>query len=147
MFFLDLTLVIELDSLVLGSSESNSALVKSNQGRIWTTFIECVSATGVALDPAIIFKGKSLQSQWFLEEFKKIADWSFITSENGWTDNDIAISWLENVYLPQTTPLLTDPSDARLLILDGHKSHTSVFLNLPEIVFLLISLLKPWLTS
>ncbi|KJZ73083.1 hypothetical protein HIM_07467 [Hirsutella minnesotensis 3608] len=33
--------------------------------------------------------------------------------------------WLKNVYLPQTAKLLSCDSDARLLILDGHGSHTS----------------------
>jgi hypothetical protein len=81
------------------------------------------------LDPGIIFKGKDLQAQWFIEEFKKIANWHYICSDNSWTDNDIAIRWLEDVYLPQTTPLIANESDARLLILDGHKSHTSVYIS------------------
>jgi hypothetical protein len=59
-----------------------------------------------------------------LEEFRKTADWYYITSPNGWTDDHIAIEWLENVYLPQTQP--TDESDARLIILDGHGSHATV---------------------
>ncbi|RKK08481.1 hypothetical protein BFJ65_g17143 [Fusarium oxysporum f. sp. cepae] len=73
--------------------------------------------------PGIIFKGKELQKQWFLEEFKQIADWYYITSPNGWTDDHIGIEWLERVYLPQTTP--ADDSDARLIILDGHGSHAT----------------------
>jgi hypothetical protein len=83
---------LELDSLVLGSAESNSTLVKASQSRIWTSFIETISATGVALDPAIIFKEKALKSQLFLDEFKTFANWFFITSEIGWTDNEIAVA-------------------------------------------------------
>ncbi|RFN50198.1 hypothetical protein FIE12Z_5542 [Fusarium flagelliforme] len=49
------------------------------------------------------------------------ADWHYITSPNGWTDNHIALEWLKDVYLPQTEP--RDASDARLIILDGHGSH------------------------
>ncbi|RKK11243.1 hypothetical protein BFJ66_g18304, partial [Fusarium oxysporum f. sp. cepae] len=52
-----------------------------------------------------------------------IADWYYITSDNGWTDNHIAVEWLKEVYLPQTQP--ADESDARLVILDGHGSHVS----------------------
>ncbi|KAG6977784.1 hypothetical protein FocnCong_v021676 [Fusarium oxysporum f. sp. conglutinans] len=65
--------------------------------------------------------GKELQKQWFLNEFELIADWHYITSPNGWTDNHIALEWLKDVYLPQTEP--RDASDARLIILDGHGSH------------------------
>ncbi|KAG6979718.1 hypothetical protein FocnCong_v010367 [Fusarium oxysporum f. sp. conglutinans] len=67
--------------------------------------------------------GKELQQQWFIHELKEVADWYYITSDNGWTDNHIAIEWLREVYLPQTQP--EDESDARLIILDGHRSHVS----------------------
>ncbi|KAF5704109.1 hypothetical protein FMUND_12698 [Fusarium mundagurra] len=93
----------------------------SVQSRTWTSFIEAVTATGRALKPRIIFKGKELQKQWFLNEFELIADWHYIASPNGWTDNHIALEWLKDVYLPQTEP--RDASDARLIILDGHGSH------------------------
>lgn len=118
--------VIGLYGLVLGSSATKRAYLKSDQGRGWTTFIEAISVTGELLNPAIIFKGKDLQAQLFLKEFKSIANWHYVCSDNGWTDDDIGVRWLKDVYLPQTIPLLSDESDARLLILDGHKSHPSV---------------------
>ncbi|RYC77984.1 hypothetical protein BFJ63_vAg19142, partial [Fusarium oxysporum f. sp. narcissi] len=111
-----------LDSLVIGSSDpKKKAMLKGVQSRTWTSFIEAVTATGRSLRPGIIFKGKELQKQWFLNEFELIADWHYITSPNGWTDNHIALEWLKDVYLPQTEP--RDASDARLIILDGHGSH------------------------
>ncbi|TVY62619.1 Pogo transposable element with ZNF domain [Fusarium oxysporum f. sp. cubense] len=113
-----------LDSLVIGSSDPRrKAFLKGSQSRTWTTFIEAVTADGRLLKPGIIFKGKELQQQWFIDEFRKIADWYYITSDNGWTDNHIAVEWLKEVYLPQTQP--ADESDARLIILDGHGSHVS----------------------
>ncbi|OBS15625.1 hypothetical protein FPOA_28255 [Fusarium poae] len=113
-----------LDSLVIGSSDpKRKAFLKGSQSRTWTSFIEAVTATGRLLKPGIIFKGKELQQQWFVDELKQVADWYYITSENGWTDNHIAVEWLKEVYLPQTQP--EDESDARLIILDGHRSHVS----------------------
>jgi hypothetical protein len=122
--------LLGLDNLVVGSSDpKRKALLKGPQSRNWTSFIEAITADGRALTPGIIFKGKELQQQWFLEEFRKTADWHYITSPKGWTDNHIAIEWLEKVYLPQTQP--ADESDARLIILDGHGSHATVcFLSL-----------------
>ncbi|OAQ57412.1 transposase [Pochonia chlamydosporia 170] len=115
-----------LDSLVVGSADpKRKALLKGSQTRNWTSFIEAITADGRALTPGIIFKGKELQKQWFVNEFKKIADWHYITSPNGWTDDHIAVERLKRVYLPQTKP--TDESDARLIILDGHGSHATVF--------------------
>ena len=102
------------------------AFLKSPQSRAWTSFIEAGRADGQALTPAIIFKGKELQSQRFLQEFKESANWHFKTSSKGWTDSQIALEWLSAVYLPQTKP--ADESDARLLILDGHNSHATVSL-------------------
>jgi hypothetical protein len=111
--------------LVVGSSDPRKkAFLKGSQSRAWTSFLEAVTATGRLLKPGIIFKGKELQQQWFIEELKEVADWYYITSDNGWTDNHIAVEWLKEVYLPQTQP--EDESDPRLIILDGHRSHVSV---------------------
>ncbi|KAJ0132716.1 Uncharacterized protein HZ326_24203 [Fusarium oxysporum f. sp. albedinis] len=113
-----------LDSLAIDSSDPRrKAFLKGSQSCTWTTFIEVVTADGRLLKPGIIFKGKELQQQWFIDEFRKIADGYYITSDNGWTDNHIAVEWLKEVYLPQTQP--ADESDARLIILDGHGSHVS----------------------
>ncbi|RKK77648.1 hypothetical protein BFJ71_g16682 [Fusarium oxysporum] len=73
-----------LDSLVIGSSDPRrKAFLKGSQSRTWTTFIEAITADGRLLKPGIIFKGKELQQQWFRDEFRKIADWYYITSDNG----------------------------------------------------------------
>ncbi|KAJ4175462.1 hypothetical protein NW767_15841 [Fusarium falciforme] len=118
-----------LDSLVIGSSDpKKKAFLKGSQSRTWTSFLEAATATGRLLKPGIIFKGKELQQQWFIDELKEVADWYYITSDNGWTDNHIAVEWLKQVYLPQTQP--EDESDARLIILDGHRSHVSVRIRL-----------------
>ncbi|KAM5527204.1 transposase [Fusarium oxysporum f. sp. phaseoli] len=67
-----------LDSLVIGSSDPRrKAFLKGSQSRTWTTFIEAVTADGRLLKPGTIFKGKELQQQWFIDEFRKIADWYY----------------------------------------------------------------------
>ncbi|KAG6989068.1 hypothetical protein FocnCong_v021008 [Fusarium oxysporum f. sp. conglutinans] len=72
----------------------------------------------------VIFKAKSIQEQLFKKDFlAKHPGWHVTFSENGWTSNDIAVEWLGKVFLPQTQP--EDPADGRLLIVDGHGSHTS----------------------
>ncbi|KAK8036838.1 transposase [Apiospora phragmitis] len=112
-----------LDRLVVGSSDlKQKALLKGAQTRAWTSFMGAVTADGRALKPGIIFKGKDLQKQWFVEQFRSIVDWYYITSPNGWTDHHIAIEWLKQVYLPQTKP--ADEGEGRLIILDSHESHT-----------------------
>jgi hypothetical protein len=57
-----------------------------------------LGALGVALNPLIIFRAKSIQEQWFKKDFlAKHPSWHVTFSENGWTSNDIAIEWLEKV--------------------------------------------------
>ena len=83
-----------INGLVIGSSKSNanSIPVKTVNARTWTSIIECISATGVTLDPLIIFKAKSIQEQWFKREFLVKHLSQYVTfSENRWTNNNIAI--------------------------------------------------------
>ncbi|KAF5698068.1 hypothetical protein FMUND_15205 [Fusarium mundagurra] len=113
-----------LDSLVVGNNDpQRKAFLKGLQSRVWTSFLETMTADGRLLKPGIIFKGKELQQQSFIDELKEVADWYYITSDKGWTDNHIAVEWLKEVHLPQTQP--EDESDSRLIILDGHRSHVS----------------------
>lgn len=132
------------NGLVIGSSECKGRRlvpIKASTSRTWTSIIECVSATGVLLEPTIIFKGATIQDQWFRDSFARShPTWHTTVSENGWTSNDIAVEWLERVFLPQTDT--GDPSDTRLLVLDGHGSHTTdefittCFLNNVHLLFL-----------
>jgi hypothetical protein len=58
--------------------------------REWVTVIECTNATGWALPPCVIFKGKVFIESWFdsLPE-----DWRFEVSPNGWTSDEIGLRW------------------------------------------------------
>lgn len=114
--------------MVLGSAATKKTLIKSSQDRAWVTIIEAGTAAGHLLDPGIIFKGKNTQGQWFEKAMAtKVPNWAVITSPNGWSSNEIAVRWLEDVFVPQMDEIRgEDQSDAVLLILDGHKSHTSV---------------------
>jgi len=111
------------NGLVVGSSmrDKKSVYVKQNGKRTWTTMLECISQDGRVLPPGVIFKGQDLQKQWFKDQFDK--DWYVAVSSNGWTSNDLAVGWLEEVFIPRTEP--EDPSEPRLLICDSHGSHTT----------------------
>jgi hypothetical protein len=77
---------------------------KQPGSRAWTSFIECISATGQALKPLVIFKGKTVQQQWFPTDIDKYDNWQFTASDNGWTSDKTAFEWLEKVFIPSTTP-------------------------------------------
>ncbi|KAL5612103.1 hypothetical protein BROUX41_000349 [Berkeleyomyces rouxiae] len=109
------------NGLVLGSAEGTTLLKKQPGSRVWTSLIECVSATGDTLPPLVIFKGKTIQQQRFPLDLGPFATWKFTVTENGWTSDSTAIQWLQEIFIPSTQP--SDPSEPRLLILDGHGSH------------------------
>jgi DDE superfamily endonuclease/helix-turn-helix, Psq domain/Tc5 transposase DNA-binding domain len=86
--------------------------------REWVTAIECISASGWALPPCIIFKCKTYDQSWG-DNLPR--DWHFEVSPNGWTSDEIGLRWLENVFIPSTSS--RTKGKYRLLILDGHGSH------------------------
>jgi hypothetical protein len=114
-----------LNGLVVRSSQVNpkSVPIKGNQNRAWTSFVECINAQGRSLTPLVIFKAASIQHQWFANDLDE--NWQITYSENGWTSNDINQEWLERIFIPETQFLLADESDIRLLVVDGHGSHTT----------------------
>jgi DDE superfamily endonuclease len=61
------------NQLVIRTSSTKYAYIKSPENREWVSIIETVSP-----------------------------DFLFTTSENGWTSNDIGLRWLDEVFLPKT---------------------------------------------
>lgn len=86
--------------------------------REWATAIEAISASGWALPPCIIFKGKVFIEGWF---HSLPGDWLFEVSPNGWTSDEIGLQWLQKIFIPST--ITRTKGKYRLLILDGHGSH------------------------
>jgi hypothetical protein len=54
-----------INELVIGlfKQNPNTGPIKTTNTQIWTSIVECIPAVGVALDPLIIFKAKSIQDQ------------------------------------------------------------------------------------
>jgi hypothetical protein len=69
----------------------------------------------------IIFSGKVHQSQWYQEID---SNWLIGLSDNGWTNNELGLLWLERIFEKHTTARTV--GRYRLLILDDHASHESV---------------------
>ena len=84
-----------------------------------TTIIECVSGSNKAIDPLIIFKGKQHQRSWYTDGPKEGA--FFAVSENGWTNTNLALYWIQHVFDRQTKEQAGQ--GYRLLLIDGHSSH------------------------
>jgi hypothetical protein len=88
------------NGLVVGSVHTRFVQKKQPGSKAWTSFIECISALGKSLFPLVIFKGKSVQQQWFMTSLNEFKGWKFTATENGWTTNDTALEWLQTVFIP-----------------------------------------------
>ena len=104
---------------VLMPSSMKKVWVKQQKRNTWTTIIECVSAEGNYLPPVVIWQGKSVQQQWFPDDLIQFDKWKFSASTNGYSNNDIGLKWLIDVFLSRTQ---YGRLDWRLLVIDGHKT-------------------------
>jgi hypothetical protein len=85
----------------------------------WTTLVQGVSAIGRVIPPFLIFAGKVLISNWFTKDLPR--NWVIHVSPTGWTNNDLALAWLEH-FDTHARPV----GAYRLLIINGHESHCSI---------------------
>lgn len=102
------------------------AKVIQDGNREWVTVLASVCADGSSLPYAIIYaaKNSNIQDNW-VNDMDPEEDVAFVaSSESGWTDNELGLAWLRDVFQPNTK--LKAGRSWRLLILDGHGSHMTV---------------------
>lgn len=90
--------------------------------REWVTAVECINSSGWCLPPMVIFKGKVHLSAWF-ENAEIPPEWRLAISSNGWTTNELGLVWLKEVFQAHTITKVV--GKYRLLVLDGHNSHST----------------------
>jgi hypothetical protein len=105
--------------VVTNSDRSGRAITIQLGNRNWVTAIECVSAAGWVLPPMIIMQGKVHQSPWYTNLPQ---DWVIAVSDNGWTTNELGVQWIKH-FNSHTEDRAKGVY--RLLIVDGHASHTT----------------------
>ena len=90
--------------------------------RAWITVLACICGDGSALPPGIIFESKNstIQSSW-VEQIEPGVHTAVVSSSpTGWTNNDIGLAWLKQVFDRHTKQKAR--RKYRLFILDGHGS-------------------------
>ncbi|KAL8300776.1 hypothetical protein RB593_010230 [Gaeumannomyces tritici] len=105
---------------VVRSALTKAAEVKESDCTTWVTILEAVTATGARLTPVVVFTGLTLQAQWFPDQFPA---WKYDHTVTGWSNSEIALRWLCEVYLPETKP---SDNAWRLLVIDEHTTHVTV---------------------
>ena len=89
--------------------------------RTLVTAIECISADGRCLDPLIVWPAVTHRSTWTTHP---TPGWHFACSKTGYTDTHISLSWMQNVFDPQTRERAG--CQPRILINDGFGTHESL---------------------
>ena len=112
--------VVQKVKVMISKYEFGGKYMTQCGNRDWISLIECVSSDGRVPKPWIIFKAKLKQKAWF----EALGDrGSIATSENGWTNNEIGLDWLQGCFDLETLP--TQKGEYRMLCIDGHASHIS----------------------
>jgi hypothetical protein len=130
--------VISTAKVITGTNRGKPVSVQPGN-REWATVIDCISSYGWNVPPVIIFEGKVHQSTWYSDTLP--SDWVIGVSENGWTDNELGLTWLKEVFEKHT--VYRTKGVYRLLILDGHSSHVTPEFDLFCKEHLIITLCMP----
>jgi hypothetical protein len=96
--------VVGKSRVIIAKYEPNPRTTQSGN-REWVTSTECVSATGRKLGSWIIFKGKKILQKWHTKMRDlglQDSGYHICTSENGWTDNELGLAYLEKHFDPQS---------------------------------------------
>jgi hypothetical protein len=125
----------------LGSNQAKTAVQDSN--RKWITLLACVCASGESLPPALVYQGSSgIQSSWVDAVELQKHQVFFSNSPTGWSNNEIGLAWLQQVFDRFTKAKAR--RDYRLLILDGHGSHlTADFIDFCDANRILLAIFPP----
>ena len=113
--------VITTAKVITGSERAGRPVCVQPGNREWVTVIESISSCGWSLPPMVIFEGKVHISTWYTDTLP--LDWSFAVSQKGWTDDSLGLIWLTDVFQKHTKD--RTKGVYRLLILDGHGSHST----------------------
>ena len=85
----------------------------------------CICADGTAISPGLIYESSSgnIQDSW-VRSMTKDDDIYVACSPSGWSNNNLALAWLRDVFDPATKAKAG--RSWRLLIADGHGSHLTM---------------------
>jgi hypothetical protein len=110
----------------------------------WITVVACICSDGKALSPSLIFQGANgaVQSSW-VDAIQAGEPPVFVTSSpTGWSNNDIGLAWLKQVFERETRRYAS--TGYRLLLLEGHASHVTMdFINYCHDKRILLAVLPP----
>jgi hypothetical protein len=92
--------------------------------RDWITVLACICADGSWVDPTIVYEGTAgLREGWLSDLEVGKHQVFFSNTPTGWSNDDLALAWVEQVFDRRTKEKAK--RDYRMLLLDGHGSHVT----------------------
>jgi hypothetical protein len=93
--------------------------MRSSQTHEWVSIIGCISADQISTQPLLIFMGQNIQVIGHLINHFSLG---ILLVSSASMDDDIAIWWLEETFMPQTRPR---GRQHRILLFDQQNTHLS----------------------
>ena len=92
----------------------------------WITAISCICADGSKLPPGLIYQSAAskIQDTWLQDFNPEYHNCFFTSSPSGWTNDDVCLAWLRDVFDRETKPKAR--GRWRLLLLDGYGSFVTM---------------------
>jgi hypothetical protein len=109
------------DQWVLTRDASRPSYLGSSSSRELVTVIKAVGGCGRVIPPMVILPGKVHQEHWY-SKLDMEDDYLIGVSESGYTNDYLALEWLKHF---NNLTKSRKPGAYRLLILNGHSSHTT----------------------
>jgi hypothetical protein len=114
--------------------------------REWITLLAAICADGEVLPTGIIYasQNSTLRDTWVAGIKAGKHDVFVGSTSSGWSNNDVGLAWLEQVYDCCTKKKARYGRDWRLLIIDGHGSHLTMdFINYCDEHRILLAIMPP----
>jgi hypothetical protein len=111
--------VASMSKVVTSTDTVGRAVVVQLGNCDWVMTIECINASGWCIPPFVILSGKLHQASWYQH---LPPDWVVAVSDNGWTTDELGVEWVRH-FNRHTASCMHGVY--RLLILDGHSSHST----------------------
>jgi hypothetical protein len=126
------------------SKEVTEAL--QDGSREWITLLAAICADGEVLPPGLIYASANatIRDTWVADIKAGEHDVFVGSSPSGWSNNELGLAWLKQVFDRCTKEKARRGREWRLLIVDGHGSHLTIdFINYCDSHRILLAILPP----
>ena len=102
---------------IVYNSTQEQPVKAASENTNWVIIIKYITVRD-SVKSYLIFKDKEPETDWFSDIYK-LSDFIYAFFNKEWTDNELIIDWMKQVFLSETL----NKQKHWILILNNHKSH------------------------